>query len=918
VALPPSPNMGLVLPVVGSDKSQWGQLLDEALTRIDAHTHADGNGVQVPTAGLDIDDSLDFGGNDATNVGSIAFGTGTITITDGVLTVNGVPVGAGSGGTTLDFPGQTHGDLVCRDSSEWTRLPAGTPGQVLSTNGAGQNPTWITAVSNQGSMVNLADFASATTMTANAIDGLPFEDWRLAWAAALAARRANDFGGIFIPSRAAPYLVSRDTPGTIPSIDIRGVDGDNNFQIVGEGPKSCIKMWGSGQNGAWYLFWLRLGAENIWFHDFCIDGAEGESGFGNVEEQTHTVRVGSTNTAGSINEGFGYCRNIAFTNMTITRSHGAGLFLVGARTFADGDDVSGILISNNALLNNHRSCIDGQRTTRFVRVIGNHFDGGTNSSDQLLDFEGTGSTAESASYWTVVGNTFRHTNNAICVTLGGINDINPSKGLTFANNHVLGGNVLVTDVVGLVFANNVIEGGASANTSTLDFNSRCEHVYLHNNRLTRPTTASGAQVVHADATSESGRPRHWHVSNNTFVQGTDSPIVLLESGDDISWHHNKHFFANPSTTKPGISYNQITSSGVALNFSDNEFYGATGSGSLTVGLRFSATGDDIHQIRASNNTFNGCVTHIQFTSVSGVADIVGRPDCTGNTGGGADFLGLDKVEALCVGGNQGVGGIADYVYAGNHGPRFFAPDGSTARRREGADIGTTIYQRQAGQWGETDLPATAADFTNRGIAAPASLWLCQESSGNLADSIGGVTLTANASPLYETVIPGRAQKAVTFNETALQRFMVAGGTYNPNSTSVAALVWVRLRVATSAVRLFLVLGSTSGTPLWVGLNVDGTLRLNCADVLTTGTVDHRTGFLLPVLFKYNRSGATVQVITHLETITGTYAGTVTDGLKGLGANTGTPPDCDIPRLAWWTGASAEGLSLATLNSLGWF
>lgn len=37
------------------------------------------------------------------------------------------------------------GDLLIRDASAWTRLPAGTAGQVLASGGAGANPAWISA-----------------------------------------------------------------------------------------------------------------------------------------------------------------------------------------------------------------------------------------------------------------------------------------------------------------------------------------------------------------------------------------------------------------------------------------------------------------------------------------------------------------------------------------------------------------------------------------------------------------------------------------------------------------------------------------------------------------------------------------------------------------------------------------------------
>ncbi|MFA5840500.1 MAG: hypothetical protein WC890_07655, partial [Candidatus Margulisiibacteriota bacterium] len=44
--------------------------------------------------------------------------------------------------SNLTITGEAQGDIVYRNGSGWTRLPAGSSGQVLKTNGAGANPSW--------------------------------------------------------------------------------------------------------------------------------------------------------------------------------------------------------------------------------------------------------------------------------------------------------------------------------------------------------------------------------------------------------------------------------------------------------------------------------------------------------------------------------------------------------------------------------------------------------------------------------------------------------------------------------------------------------------------------------------------------------------------------------------------------------
>jgi hypothetical protein len=68
-------------------------------------------------------------------------------------------------------------------------------------------------------------------------------------------------------------------------------------------------------------------------------------------------------------------------------------------------------------------------------------------------------------------------------------------------------------------------------------------------------------------------------------------------------------------------------------------------------------------------------------------------------------------------------------------------------------------------------PASAAEWTTLLTAAgdsaggPSALYLCQEASGNLADSIGTFTLTASGTGItYAQTVAGWSRKAVVFND----------------------------------------------------------------------------------------------------------------------------------------------------------
>ena len=94
--------------------------------------------------------------------------TTTTSVTSGVEVISAVLYDLGNVTTpaagsvnfdALAFTSQAQGDILYRDSSAWARLPAGTSGQFLKTQGAGANPTWGTVPS--------ADIVLLATTTAS-------------------------------------------------------------------------------------------------------------------------------------------------------------------------------------------------------------------------------------------------------------------------------------------------------------------------------------------------------------------------------------------------------------------------------------------------------------------------------------------------------------------------------------------------------------------------------------------------------------------------------------------------------------------------------------------------------------------------------------------------------------------------------
>ena len=71
--MPTTPNMGLDMPDVGDDGTEYASRLVEVVQDIDAHDHTEDNGVPVPSAGIDIDADLEANGFSITELESTAY-----------------------------------------------------------------------------------------------------------------------------------------------------------------------------------------------------------------------------------------------------------------------------------------------------------------------------------------------------------------------------------------------------------------------------------------------------------------------------------------------------------------------------------------------------------------------------------------------------------------------------------------------------------------------------------------------------------------------------------------------------------------------------------------------------------------------------------------------------------------------------
>ena len=119
------------------------------------------------------------------------------------------------------------------------------------------------------------------------------------------------------------------------------------------------------------------------------------------------------------------------------------------------------------------------------------------------------------------------------------------------------------------------------------------------------------------------------------------------------------------------------------------------------------------------------------------------------------------------------------------------------------------------------IPSTATEWTNllsgTGLPNPGHAWQMQETSGNLADSLGSTSLTASGTGVtYNSTQSGWTRKGVSFSDGATGTFTSASSLCNPASTSCTVLALVAGVSAPASERQLMMMGDTNGN--YVSLN----------------------------------------------------------------------------------------------------
>lgn len=243
------------------------------------------------------------------------------------------------------------------------------------------------------------------------------------------------------------------------------------------------------------------------------------------------------------------------------------------------------------------------------------------------------------------------------------------------------------------------------------------------------------------------------------------------------------------------------------------------------------------------------------------------------------------------------------------------PRQTLLRSRNPSYGGITVTRDGPDNW---YVPKSAGDFTQLGLAIPDYLWLCQEASGDLAPTIGAITLTATATGhLYQQTVTGWTQKFVgTDGSTGTQSWRTTDAALDLSIGESYAMVGLAaFTVGATSKTLFAMSGGTEALNMTA---TTGYLRPIANSAAVDGTVAHTGITAVRQFCLYRRGDTSAQgAVSNLDASVNTYVGSARAGtIRALGSSTAAAPYA--ARYGWFAiycGTNAEHDWAAYLTTL---
>jgi hypothetical protein len=223
------------------------------------------------------------------------------------------------------------------------------------------------------------------------------------------------------------------------------------------------------------------------------------------------------------------------------------------------------------------------------------------------------------------------------------------------------------------------------------------------------------------------------------------------------------------------------------------------------------------------------------------------------------------------------------------------------------------------------VPATSAEWTTTmsvaGIASggPSGVWLCQEASGSLADSVGVFTLTAGGTgSSYQNAVTGWTRKAVGTTEANATRWQsVDVGLPDPATTSYLTILYAQVMSTPAATRSIFEYGTS---PARIEITSTPRTQANFPAASPVTGASSPLGSVRPFVLRHNLTASTNAVYTDQEKLAPTFGVATANKTYRLGAAANNAPTALILYAMLLAGAAAEltDAQIKTLlQTLGW-
>jgi RHS repeat-associated protein len=217
------------------------------------------------------------------------------------------------------------------------------------------------------------------------------------------------------------------------------------------------------------------------------------------------------------------------------------------------------------------------------------------------------------------------------------------------------------------------------------------------------------------------------------------------------------------------------------------------------------------------------------------------------------------------------------------------------------------------------VPANATEWTNlltgSGIPNPTNLWGCQETSGNLGDSIGSAPLAPFGFVSYANSVSGWSRTAVHFGGGSTAYFQSSASICNPATTACTALGIMRLEgVPPSNTGDFMVMGDANGArAMYVVISSVAYLK-ELWDSANSATTPYSTDSLFhPFILVSDPANSTTTLQNDTVSVIPTWAaGTSASGVISIGGAVDGADQMSCVYLAEWSGTALNSTQRTTL------